>query len=76
MALFAEERAPCGWEADDSIVRLKVQALELHRPRQWGGCWLACHLYQLLGLDAFWAQRLEASRKGTPWALVLQTLVA
>jgi transposase len=76
VALFAEDRAPAGWEDDESIVRLKVHELELHRPRQWGGCWLACHLYQQLGLDAFWAQRLEASRKGTPWDLVLQTLVA
>jgi hypothetical protein len=76
VALFVEDRAPSDGEADDSIVRLKIHELELRRPRQWGGCWLACHLYQLLGLDAFWAQRLEASRKGTPWALVLQTLVA
>jgi transposase len=76
VALFAEDRAPADGEEDESMVRLKVHELQLHRPRQWGGCWLACHLYQLLGLDAFWAQRLEPSRKGTPWALVLQTLVA
>jgi transposase len=76
VALFAEERAPSGGDEDDTIVRLKVHALELHRPRQWGGCWLACHLYQTLGLDAFWRRILEPSRKGTPWDLVLQTLVA
>jgi hypothetical protein len=76
VALFAEERTPEGWDQDESIVRLKVHELQLHRPRQWGGCWLACHLYQTLGLDDFWARRLAPSRKGTPWDLVLQTLVA
>ena len=41
-----------------------------------GGCWLSCHLYQKLGLDEFWRERLEPSRKGTRWDLVLQTLVS
>jgi hypothetical protein len=33
-------------------------------------------LYQELGLDSFWADRLPPSRKGTRWDLILQTLVA
>ena len=49
--------------------------MELHRPRQWGGCWLACHLYEQLGLDRFWAARLPDSREGTCWRHILQTLV-
>jgi len=24
-----------------AIVRIRVDAMELRRPRQWGGCWLA-----------------------------------
>jgi len=35
--------------------------MELHRPRQWGACWLACQLYEQLGLDGFWAARLRPS---------------
>jgi transposase len=31
-------------------------------------------VYEQLGLDEFWAQRLPPSRKGTRWDLVLQTL--
>jgi hypothetical protein len=48
--------------------------MQLRRPRQWGACWLGCQLYEELGLDKFWAERLPPSRKGTQWDLVLQTL--
>ncbi len=33
-------------------------------------------LYQKLGLDDFWSERLPTSRKGTRWDHVLQTLVS
>src|SRR6266511_3223248 len=36
---------------------------------------LACHLYEQLGLDRFWAARLPDSREGTCWHHILQTLV-
>ncbi|CAN5259154.1 IS1634 family transposase [soil metagenome] len=72
VALFPAERmAPV---ADESIVRIRLDAMELHRPRQWGACWLACQLYEQLELDRFWAERLPPSRKGTRWDLILQTL--
>ena len=73
VALFPDERA---WEAeaDAQLVRVKLAEMTLRRPRQWGACWLACHLYQELGLDKFWAERLPPSRKGTRWDLILQTL--
>jgi transposase len=58
------------------VVRLQVSKLELHRPRQWGACWLFCDLYEQLGLDRFFAERLAPSRKGTRWDLILQTLCA
>jgi hypothetical protein len=67
VALFPEEHiAPT---ADESIVRLRLEALGRHRPRQWGACWLACELYEQLGLDRFGAERLPPSRKGTRWDL-------
>jgi transposase len=50
--------------------------MQLHRPRQWGACWLSCYLYEQLGLDAFWAKRLPETRKGTRWDLILQLLVS
>ena len=52
-------------------VQVRLEALEVHRPRQWGACWLACYLYDQLGLGAFLAERLADSREGTCWPLVL-----
>src|SRR3984885_9673505 len=74
VALFPEERIGAVEEAD--IVRIRLSQLSLHRPRQWGACWLAGHLWEQLGLDQFWATRLPPSRKGTRWDWVLQILVA
>jgi len=74
VALFPEERI--GAVADEDIVGIRLSQLSLHRPRQWGGCWLTCQLWEQVGLDQFWAQRLPPSRKGTRWDWVLQVLVA
>ncbi len=74
LALFPEDRpAP---ELACAVVQVKLSGLQLRRPRQWGACWLACGLWDLLQLDAFWAPRLPPSRKGTRWLNVLKTLVA
>ncbi|XOV73520.1 MAG: hypothetical protein ACFHW5_10185 [Verrucomicrobiota bacterium] len=74
VALFPEDRdIPEGIEVG---LQVKLSQLQLHRPRQWGACWMASDLWRQLKLDEFWEQRLRESRKGTPWHLVLQTLVA
>jgi hypothetical protein len=73
VALFAEGAQPAG---DAEAVGVRLSELQLKRPRQWGACWLSCVLWQQLGLDGFWSTRLPASRKGTRWLQVLQTLVA
>jgi hypothetical protein len=74
LALFPDDReAP---ELACETVRICLSDLSLHRPRQWGGCWLACQLWDQLKLDMFWAERLPPSRKGTNWLNVLKTLVA
>lgn len=74
VALFPAER-PVPTD-DQNVVRIKLSEMELHRPRQWGACWLFCQLYAELKLDQFWKERLPASRKGTRWDLVFQTLCA
>ena len=61
---------------DESVVRLQLSQLRLCRARTWGGCWLALQLWEQLGLDRFWSERLRKSRKGTRWARVLFVLVA
>jgi hypothetical protein len=75
LALFPEDRCE-GVVADKSIVRLKLAQLRLERPRQWGACWLTLRLWQRLGLDEFWRERLTPSRKGTRFDQVLLVLVA
>lgn len=74
MALFPEERLAATTAAGLPIVRLRLKELSLHRPRQWGACWLAWYLWKQLQLDQFWAQRLKPSRKGTRWDQVLAVL--
>jgi hypothetical protein len=61
---------------DAMVVQVRLSDLTLHRPRQWGACWLAGHLWRDLALDRFWADRLPASRKGTRWDQILQVLVS
>jgi hypothetical protein len=74
MALFPEDRSM--EVSDQSVVQIRLKDLQLRRPRQWGACWLACHLYEQLGLDQFWAQRLPQNRKGTRWDLIAQALTS
>jgi transposase len=74
VALFPAER-PVQLN-QENVVRIKLSEMQLHRPRQWGACWLFCQLYSELKLDQFWQERLPASRKGTRWDLVFQTLCA
>ncbi|MGH8711397.1 MAG: IS1634 family transposase [Burkholderiales bacterium] len=74
LALFPAERE-VPEHAKGYGVKVRLDAIQLHRPRQWGACWLACQLYEQLGLDHFWQARLPDSREGTCWHHILQTLV-
>ena len=76
LALFPEDRGEVAAADDGSVVRLRLSEMRLHRPRQWGACWLAGLLWRELQLDRFWAERLPASWKRTRWDQVLQVLVA
>src|SRR5271157_2940494 len=46
VALFPEDRI--GPVEDADIVRIRLSQLSLHRPRQWGACWLAGHFWEEL----------------------------
>lgn len=72
LKLFAAER-PLPETAPDGI-QVRLRDFTLHRPRQWGGCWLFAELWKQLGMDGFWRERLGCSREGTDWEHVLQTL--
>ena len=74
LALFPADRAVPD-HAQRHGVQVRLDRMQLHRPRQWGACWLARQLYELLELDRFWARCLPDSREGTRWRHILQTLV-
>jgi len=74
IALFPDDRLAPALNCD--VVHVRLSGLRLHRPRQWGACWLACHVWDQLRLDDFWSPRLAVSREGTRWLDVLKTLVA
>jgi transposase len=71
--LFPEDRTPDP-RLEHPSLQLRLSHIELSRPRQWGGCWLALELWHRLDLDAFWQPLLPDSQKGTPWLKVLKTL--
>jgi transposase len=71
-ALFPEDRIPA---ADDAFaVQVRLNQLQLSRPRTWGACWLGDQLWRELQLDTFFAPRLGVSREGTDWEKVLRVL--
>jgi len=73
LSLFPDDREIPA-DAVDSL-QVKLSGLELRRPRLFGSCWLACALWQQLGLQEFWDTRLAGSREDVPWEKVLQLLV-
>jgi len=75
LALYPDSR-PIPDHALEYGVQVRLSEFVLRRPRQWGACWVTCHLWQQLQMDEFWQDRLPASREGTEWRHVLQTLVA
>ena len=72
LELFADPQAPP--EAFPNGVQVRLKNFEMHRPREWGSCWLFMEVWKELGLDEFWQKRLGDSKKGTKWEHVLATL--
>jgi transposase len=70
---LATERELQSKEASAIAVHLKQFRIE--RPRQWGACWVALTVWNVLKLSEFWSSRLPPSREGTRWLNVLITLV-
>jgi Transposase DDE domain len=71
-ALCPEDRTPS--TNDTSAVQVRLNDLQLSRPRTWGACWLGDRLWSDLQLDTFFAARLGCSREGTDWEKVLRVL--
>ena len=73
LSLFPDDR-PLPPGSLDSI-SVKLDQMELRRPRAFGDCWLGCWLWDRLDLSSFWKMQLIDSRGDVPWDKVLQLLV-
>jgi hypothetical protein len=58
-----------------AAVQVKLNEMELRRPRAFGNCWLGCELWRQLELDGFWQRRLPRGRERVAWSDVLKLLV-
>jgi transposase len=73
LSLFPDDR-PLPPGAVDSV-SVKLNEMQLRRPRSFGDCWLGCWLWDRLSLSSFWNMQLNNARGQVPWAKVLELLV-
>jgi transposase len=58
-----------------NAISVKLDQMQLRRPRAFGDCWLGCWLWDTLHLSSFWKIQLHDDRGEVPWDKVLQLLV-
>ena len=75
LALFASDH-PIPTHATDLAVQVRLAEFSIQRPRQWGACWIFLLIWEQLKLEAFWRERLPASREHTSWHQILLVLCA
>lgn len=61
--------------AEVAAITVQLNHFRIERPRQWGACWVALTIWNVLQLSEFWQTRLPPSREGTRWLNVLIALV-
>jgi len=66
IALFPADRLAPALDCD--VVSIRLSAMRLRRPRQWGACWMATLLWNQLRLDEFWLAALAALARGNELA--------
>jgi len=73
LSLFPDDRPlPLG---EVNAISVKLDQMQLRRPRCFGDCWLGCWLWDKLELSSFWNNKLADDRGEVLWASVLQLLV-
>ena len=59
---------------DPQVARVLVSKVRLERTRQFGASWLGLELWRHLGLDGFFAERLDGQAADVPWSRVAAVL--
>jgi transposase len=75
LALFASDQ-PIPTHAAAYAVQVRLAEFTIRHARQWGACWVFFLIWEQLQLEAFWRQRLPASREHTSWYHLLVVLCA
>jgi transposase len=59
---------------DVDTIPVKLSKMKLSKPRTFGDCWLGCEIWNQLGLDEFWAERIDTARSPFKYSKVLKLL--
>lgn len=70
--LFAVEDGQSCQDID--AIPVKLSGMVLSNPRDFGDCWLGCRIWRQLGLDEFWAKRIDTRKRPIPLSKVLKLL--
>ena len=60
-SLFAVDEATQTYHDVDSIP-VRLSKMKLSKPRAFGGCRLGCEIWDQLGLDTFWSERIDSGK--------------
>ncbi len=55
-------------------IPLRLSGMKLQKPRAFGDCWLGCEIFDQLGLDTFWTERIDTAKSPVPYSKVLKLL--
>lgn len=55
-------------------IPIKLSKMKLSKPRTFGDCWLGCEIWDQLGLDKFWSERIDTARSPLKYSKVLKLL--
>jgi len=59
---------------DVDTIPIKLSKMKLSKPRTFGDCWLGCEIWDQLGLDKFWSERIDTTRSPLNYSKVLKLL--
>ncbi|AQQ10246.1 Transposase [Sedimentisphaera cyanobacteriorum] len=59
---------------DIDTIPVKLSKMKLNNPRTFGDCWLGCEIWDMLGLDTFWSERIDTAKSPVDYSKVVKLL--
>jgi len=59
---------------DVDTIPVKLSKMTLANPRSYGDCWLGCEIWDRLGLDRFWSERIDTPKAPVEYSKVVKLL--